>query len=172
VTFEDKSDIDNIVVLELDRPAVDIEPVATPETSAMEAVKSCTASTSFNPAFGPDKVYEFSKDKHGKEKRGFWAPKNDDASPWMAVEFAKPVTFNYVTLFQSLGGAKVKSFEVQYDEGGQWKTLYTGGDLPGKAAVKCRPVTTSKIRLHLHDRNLPTGLHISEFDVKWVGPKG
>jgi alpha-L-fucosidase len=169
VTFADRSPVDNIIALELDRPAAEIAPIECPVKSVLPAKKTCAASSSFGAAFTPDHIYTTTRDKHGKPRAGFWAPRNDDASPWLTVAFSRPVTFNCVTLSQTIGGAKVKRFEIQYDQNGRWKTLYAGAQLDARLAVQCRPVTTTKLRLQLHERNLPTGLHISEFDVKWVG---
>ena len=57
---------------------------------------------------------------------------------------------------------RVKAFELQYQEGNDWKTFFKGTAIGRNREVKFDPVTARHVRLNIEGENGPT---INEFQL-------
>ena len=59
-------------------------------------------------------------------------------------------------------GVRVKAFELQYQEGNDWKTFFKGTTIGRNREVRFDPVTARHVRLNIDGENGPT---INEFQL-------
>ncbi len=138
----DRKPIDTIVKLDLDRNAMEIEPITIVTGNPLSASKASASSVM-------DEKPEYSADKAADgnpETR--WSSR--DASPaWLEFEFAKPMVFDRVEI-EEAGGSHVEAFDFQAKDGGIWRTLFTGKKMgPDFVSPKFTPVTASAVRLNI-----------------------
>jgi len=150
VAPQDRQEIDTIVKLELDGPAMEIPPIGLPTN-----IKA-TASNVFHRAeeFGPEMAFD--NDPHTR-----WATDAGTKQAWVAIELQKPVMAAGVKIQEAYPG-RVQKFELQYKEGDQWKTILTGSKL-GNFAGKFAPVTVQHVRLNIFEAT--EGPTISEIQL-------
>lgn len=87
----------------------------------------------------------------------FWMPAKDDKTPWAEIDLMKPEKLSKAIIYES--GKAVNAYELQYQEGETWKTIYKGTTIGNKAEVKLPKVTTQKIRLLLTDFSQVPGIY-------------
>jgi alpha-L-fucosidase len=138
--------VDTIVRLELDRPAMQIEPLAARLPSRSLATgKKATASNVFQgqAEYGADKAFD-----DDDETR--WATDNGTRSAWLEVDLGKPQTIGRAVIKQAYPELKrVRKFAIEYWQDGQWKTCYSGSDLGATLDTPFTPVTAQRVRLNI-----------------------
>ncbi len=141
VPAQNRQEIDTIVKLELDGPAADIDPIVIASAS-LASGKKATASNVFqnSPAYGPDKAFD---DDPGTR----WATDAGVQQAWLEVDLGKPVTFARAAISEEYG--RVQRFELQYQEGADWKTFLQGTRLGEKYSQDFPPVTARHVRLNI-----------------------
>jgi alpha-L-fucosidase len=151
VAAPDRQEIDTIVKLELDGPALDIRPIKLPSN-----IKA-TASNVYQQMddYGPDMAFDGSP--HTR-----WATDGGTRHAWIAIDLGKPTTLQGVKIEEAIAG-RVEKFELQYKEGDAWKTILSGGKL-GHFSRKFPPVTTQHVRLNILEAN--EGPTIAE--IQWI----
>lgn len=80
---------------------------------------------------------------------------------WISAMFGKDVTIDSVEIHEAFN--RVRSYSVQYYDGGTWKTCATGTTIGSSLTVKFDPVTTKGIRLYINSTN---GETVSIFECK------
>ena len=151
VAAANRQEIDTIVKLELDGPALDIRPVSLPTS-----IKA-TASNVYQHMddYAPEMAFD---DDPGTR----WATDGGTKQAWIAIDLGKPVTVEGVTIEEDFPG-RVEKFELQYKDGGEWKTFLSGTKL-GHFSQKFPPVTARHVRLNILQAN--EGPTISE--IRWI----
>ena len=86
----------------------------------------------------------------GSNHRGhfwrFWMPKQGDEQPWIEVDIGAPETFSRVGITELFG--KVRSYELQYYDGKDWKTFYSQNSTIDNLSVHlAQPITAQRVRL-------------------------
>jgi alpha-L-fucosidase len=146
-------EIDTIVRIELDRPALDVAPVsAGPPSKAM-------ASNVFQRMedFAAESAFD-------NDPQTRWATDGGTKQAWVANDFGKPVTFDRVAIREAAPfDGRVQKFEFQIRDGAEWKTVFTGTTLGPTFTRKFPPVTSREIRLNILDAT--EGPTISEIQV-------
>jgi len=92
--------------------------------------------------------------------------KEVDPQPWLEFQLEKPVTFSRVSLVEKF--SRIKSFELQYYSGNNWKTFYKGGELGNFSLQLKNPVTAARVRIlitdyHSDEKNEGPAIH--RFDI-------
>jgi alpha-L-fucosidase len=153
VPLQDRQEIDTIVKLQLDGPAGEIEPLATPSNSLTAGAKA-SASNVFQKsrAYGPDKAVD---DDPGTR----WATDSGVKQAWLELDLGKPATFGRVAISEEFD--RVRRFELQNKEGQVWKTFLEGQRLGAHYAQAFPPVTARQVRLNILEAT--DGPTISEF---------
>ena len=152
VTFEQQNDrlllrlpasqqqrIDTIIQLDLDRSAMDLAAISPP--SSVRA----TASNVFegNDDFAAEMAFD--GDPHTR-----WATDAGTKQAWVAVEFAQPRLIGAVRIAEAFA-PRVRKFELQYRDNGDWQTLFAGTELGKDFRRTFHPVTARAVRLHILD---------------------
>jgi alpha-L-fucosidase len=139
---QDRQEIDTIVKLELDGPALEIPAVGLP--TGIKATASNVYQS--DDEYAPDKAFD--DDPHTR-----WATDGGTKQAWIALDLGKPAT---------LVGVKIQE-ELQYKDGQEWKTILTGTKL-GHFTQTFPPVTAQHVRLNILQAN--EGPTIAE--IQWI----
>ena len=163
----DINTLDNIVVLETDNNTNNIEPIETFSEKNIIPVTAIDASSNGSKKNSTEALLNKSKANfvEGKHFKAWWSAKKGDSKPWIAVEFSKPQTFNYISLAEQIRNCAVRSFVLEYDDNGKWKTLYKGSQIGMDFSVKVPVTKTQKVRLKVLKTNQNYSPDISKFDV-------
>ncbi len=148
----DRQEIDTIVRLELDGPALDLRPVSLP--SEIKATAS-NVYRQMHDDYGPEMAFD--GDPHTR-----WATDGGTKQAWIAIDLGKPVILEGVRIDEEFAG-RVEKFELQYREGTEWKTIFSGEKL-GRFRRKFPPVTAQHLRLNILQAN--EGPTIAE--IQWL----
>ena len=159
VPASSRQEIDTIVALELDRPALGIEPIGVAGVGeSLTTGKKAKASN----VYQKDKHYGAAMAVDG-ESDTRWATDADVKQCWLEVDLGKPETFDRAAIEASgIYCERVKAFELQAKDGNGWKTFFKGGTLSERLEVKFEPVTAAVVRLVIDGEKGPT---ISEFQL-------
>lgn len=152
--------LDTVIQLRLDGEAADIAPVAVLSGNSLAQGKPATASNVFGQQdqFGPAAAFDGDSETR-------WATDAGTKSAWLEVDLGKPETFSSVAIDEwAPGGRRVRSFELQAFEGGEWKTFYRGTTLGSNWEKKVPPVTARRVRLNILDAT--EGPTINEFHLR------
>jgi alpha-L-fucosidase len=142
----DRQEIDTVIVLEMDRPACDLAPLAKLSgPPSLATGKKATASNVFQGSaqFGADKAFD-----DDSETR--WATDSGTKSAWLEVDLGKPTTIGRATIEQAFPELKrVRKFAIEYWQDGQWKPCYRGENLAASLDVTFDPVNAQRVRLNI-----------------------
>ena len=155
-----RQEIDTIVALEIDKPAMEISPISVSLADvSLTTHKKAHASNVFENnqnRFGADKAVD-------GEDQTRWATDGNTKQSWIEVDLGRNETFDRAVIQEYIDfGARVQSFELQVKEGNDWKTFYKGGSIGKKLEVKFDPINARIVRLSL---NSVKGPSIHEFDL-------
>ncbi len=141
VPKEHRQEVDTIIKLQLDGPADEIVPVGMLSSSLAYSKKS-KASNIFqsSSAYGPDKAFD-------DDPATRWATDSGTNQAWLEVDLEKSTKFNRAVINEEFD--RVKQFELQYKEGGQWRTIMDGTKIGRKLQLKFSPVTARYVRLNI-----------------------
>ena len=82
-----------------------------------------------------------------------WATDAATGQCWLEVDLGKPQTFDRAMIDECVDyGVRVKAFELQYQEGNDWKTFFKGKTIGKNREVKFAPVTARHVRLNIDGR--------------------
>ncbi|MFV0378772.1 MAG: alpha-L-fucosidase [Mangrovibacterium sp.] len=138
---ENLQPINTIIELTVDGNAMDIAPVEIqPESRSFN--RPVNASTNPNPRWR-----DASSVNNGDWMGHFWSPAEDDTTPWVEIDLGNPVEFSKAIIFES--GKAIEGFEIQYLQGNEWKTAWTGTTVNNGEIIEIPKVTSSKVRLVL-----------------------
>jgi alpha-L-fucosidase len=142
----DQQEIDTIVALKLDKPAIGIAPIAVSSLGqSLAEGKKATASN----VYQNNNHYAGAMAVDGDELTR-WATDASTGPCWLEVDLGKPETFNRALIDECVEwGARVKAFELQSKEGDEWKTFYSGKAIGKQLEVKFEPVTARVVRLNI-----------------------
>lgn len=135
-----------VIALQLDKPAMEIEPVDVRRTTRSLATgKKATASNVFHNEGGYAAGKAFDDDSDTR-----WATDNGTKSAWLEVDLGKPVTVGRAMIEQAFPELqRVKKFAIEYRDGDEWKACYRGENLGATLEVKFAPVTAQQFRLNI-----------------------
>jgi alpha-L-fucosidase len=154
-----RQEIDTIVALELDKPAMEIAPISV--SSSGESLTTKKKARASN-VYQNDKRYGADKAVDGEEETR-WATDGSAKQCWLEVDLGKPETFDRASIEECVDyGVRVKSFELQAKDGKDWKTFFKGGPIGKKLEVKFDAITARVVRLAIEGEKGPT---INEFQL-------
>jgi alpha-L-fucosidase len=149
--------IDTIIKLELDGSAMDI-----PALALAREIKASASNVYRNQTreFGPDMAFDNDSDTR-------WATDEGTKQAWIAADLGRPLTIQRVRMEEAEGySGRVKSFEFQYKEGAEWKTIFAGEKLGWDLQKSFPPVTAREFRLNILDASQGPTLSDIEFFEK------
>lgn len=158
-----RSTLDTIIKLELDGPAMDIEPIVVVPPAMRGAIsmgKRASASGEWSRQYSAAQAFD------GDESTR-WGGAPGSTSGWLAVDLGEPRTFDQVMILEEPWN-RVRRFQLQYKDGEVWKTFYEGTTL-GSFRTSFKAITARQVRLNvLKATNVPT---IWEFQLIAPGAK-
>ncbi|MCX6345571.1 MAG: alpha-L-fucosidase [Armatimonadetes bacterium] len=135
--------IDSIVKLTVDGSAMDIPAVAAIKPMAkLPNGTKVSASNIYqdNADFGPEKAFDRNPDTR-------WATDSGVKQAWLSIEFEKPTKVSSIEMSEEFD--RVKAFELQYQEGSDWKTIFNGTTIGNSFKTSFDPITAKAIRLNI-----------------------
>jgi len=147
----ERQPVETIVKLELDDSAMDLpatEITSNTHSEASNVYQNQTAD------YGPQFAFDGDPDTR-------WATDEGTKQAWLAVSWSSPRTIRSVTIREAFD--RVRQFELQYRDGGDWKTLFTGTNLGEHFQNRFAPVTAREFRLNILDAT--DGPTIEEFEL-------
>jgi len=160
VPSADRQEIDTIVALELDQPAMDLAPLAVSSLGqSLAEGKPATASN----VYQNNNHYAGAMAVDGDDQTR-WATDASTGPCWLEVDLGKPATFDRAMIAECVEfGVRVKAFELQFQDGDTWRTFHSGQGIGEHQEVKFAPVTARVVRLNITDGQ--GGPTIYEFQV-------
>jgi alpha-L-fucosidase len=84
-----------------------------------------------------------------------WGGAPDSKDGWLTIELAEPKTFSHVRISEAFD--RIQKFEIQIQQDGQWRTIYTGTTMGENFSAAFDPVTAQHVRLNiLEATHVPT----------------
>jgi len=153
----DAQSADTIIKLTLDGSAQEIPPLDVTRPGVIKPDMKATASNTYrrDPAYSPGKAID-------EDDETRWATDGGTKQAWLEVDLGQPMTFESAEIDEAYAG-RVRSFELQYREGQQWKTFYQGTTLGEQFSATFNPVTARHVRLSVLDAS--DGPTITEFQL-------
>ena len=152
-------ELDTIVKLELDGSAMDIVPVALAGHSDSLAIGAkARASNVYQKNGGYSAAKAFDDDMETR-----WATDSGTNQVWLEVDLGKTQTFSKVAIHEWDGGQRIRKFEVQYQDGDAWKTIFAGTRV-GTDFAKSFPAVTARV-VRLNILAATDGPTIDEFEI-------
>jgi alpha-L-fucosidase len=157
VPESDRQPIDTVVALELDSAANTIPAVDVPRPVPLSEKAKATASNTYqnDASLGPDKAV----DGRGNTR---WATDAGLHQAWLELDLGRPTTFKHATISEAFPN-RVQKFELQWLDGGEWKTFCSGTTIGESWSKSFEPVTAQRVRLNVLDAN--NGPTIWEFEL-------
>ena len=141
ITFsgKDLKPINTIVELEMAGDVMNVEAMET-EPQSLSYRKNVSASSNPDPRW---KGISFVN--NGDWSGLYWSPSKVDKRPWAEIDLGKPEKVSEAVIFEK--GNVVRSFEIQYKSGENWKTAYRGKTLGAKSEIRLPRFTAREVRL-------------------------
>ncbi len=115
--------------------------------------------TASNPYWTVDKILSDDGAHGGSSRWGSMTGSNE----WVEFNLGKTQTVGGVIIDECTEYDVVASFEIQYDENGNWKTAYTGTKIGNDFKATFSPVSTSKMRLFIKSAGDGCNINYVEF---------
>ncbi len=108
-------------------------------------------------AYAPQNLLDDKRDS-------YWATDDSVTTPELTLEFAKPITFNVVSLREHLPlGQRIEAFALDQWKDGQWVEFAKGTSIGNHRLLRGEYVTTNKVRLRI--TKAPVCPALSEFGL-------
>ena len=122
--------------------------------------------TEDNPYWTVDKILDDDGSHGGNSRWGSMSGSDE----WVEFNLGKTQSVGGIKIDECTEYSTITAFEVQYDENGSWKTVYTGKTVGHDFTTTFSPVSTSKMRLFIKSTNDGKGCNINY--VKFDGVAG
>ncbi len=153
--------IDTVVCLRLDGPASTIRPISL--AGSLSNGAKATASNVFQGM----ETYDAGKAVDDEEGTR-WATDAGTHAAWLEVDLGRSLTVSSVRILQqAVYAERIRRFEIQVKDGGEWQTVASDTTIPPRFEAKFAPVSARYVRLNIPDAT--EGPTIDEFQV--FGPK-
>ena len=143
--------LNTIVEMEMAGNVMEIQPIVIGSQS-LSYNKEVKASSIPNPNWNG-----ITSVNNGDWVGNFWSPAKDDKTPWVEIDLGNPEKVSEAIIYES--GQAIKAFELQYQTGETWKTIYKGTTIGSKAVIKLPKFTAQKVRLQLTDFSKVPGIY-------------
>jgi alpha-L-fucosidase len=130
-----------VIRLDLDRPAITIQPRQGPDIPTPKAQASNVFQN--NPTFGADKAVD-------RDETTRWATDYGIHSAWLEVDLGKPMKVGGVRILEAVEfGERIRKFVVKCKVNDEWKTVLSGNRVGAEFVRKFPPVTAQVWRLEI-----------------------
>ncbi|MBI5852743.1 MAG: alpha-L-fucosidase [Planctomycetes bacterium] len=157
VSPADRKELDTLVRLDLDGPAMELAPIDWPRPMA-GVVATATNVYERAAAYGADRAIDGDPDTR-------WATDRGTEQATLDVVFPAPVRIRVARIAEwGEGGERVRAFELQADLDGVWRTLHKGTTIGPHWEQTFDPVLARRFRLRILDAS--EGPTIEEFELR------
>jgi alpha-L-fucosidase len=156
IAVEQPATPDTIVALELDSPALAIEPLAVDPGPFGDGAKAKASNVHMN-----DETYAADKAIDGDEGTR-WATDGGTHAAWLWLRLPKPITVDKVSIREACGD-RVEEFELQAKIDDDWQTFYKGTKIGADFKARFDAVTAQDFRLDI--KKASEGPTIFEFQL-------
>jgi alpha-L-fucosidase len=136
--------INTIVEIEYDSDVLNVNPIDV-SPQAISFMKSVNASSNVKPSWINHEWVDLKSINNGEWSGSFWKAAEDDKEPWIEINLGKTESIKKVVLYES--GSNIRSYELQYREGDNWKTIHNGTEIGPKSEVNIGIVDLQLMRL-------------------------
>jgi hypothetical protein len=136
--------INTIVEIEYDSNVLNVNPIDV-SPQAISFMKSVNASSNVKPSWINHEWVDLKSINNGEWSGSFWKAAEDDKEPWIEIDLGKTESIKKVVLYES--GSNIRSYELQYREGDNWKTIHNGTEIGPKSEVNIGIVDLQLMRL-------------------------
>jgi len=145
VPREHRRELDTIIVLELNGPAVELPP-AQILSGPLTFGKKVSASHLYD--VNPQAAHRYRPENAvDGDPRSGWTFNPGVQSAWLEVDLGKPYTFDRAWLNEPYD--RIRKFELQTKQGDQWQTFYRGTTIGEDFHLEFAPVTARYVRLQV-----------------------
>jgi alpha-L-fucosidase len=155
-----QQEIDTLVALELDQPAMDLASIgASGGGTGMGGVKAKASNVyQKNQEYGPEKALDGDAETR-------WATDAGTSQAWLEIDLGKPKDLTKVEIHEwAEGGKRVQQFKLEYKDGEEWKTIFEGKEIGENFSKTFDAVKAQHVRLNILQAT--EGPTITEFSVK------
>ena len=156
----DRSDIDTILALELDRDAIGIAAIPVAGVNLPISEGKVGAASNVRNILGNVKRYAAEKALDG-DSHTRWATGDSTRQCWLEVDLGSSEQFDRAVISEA--ASSVQGFELQTRDGDTWKTVYSGKTIGSSLEARFPTVTARHVRLHILDAAKAPS--ISEFQL-------
>ena len=143
--------LNTIVEIEITGNALDIKPLDISPQS-LSYMKRVSASTNPSPDWnGINSI------NNGDWVGSYWQPDKSDEKPWAEIDLGKKEKVSKAVLYES--GRNIKSFELQYKTGNEWKSFYKGTTIGSMAEISFKAIDAQLIRLVISSYSSTPGIY-------------
>lgn len=127
---------DIIVQLNIDKEALNLPPLAVGEELQI------TASNTYHEMaeYGPDKAFD-------GQRQTRWATDDGTHTAWLAIDLGWPRIIQGVRLSEAYH--RIRQFQIEIDEGGVWRPIYSGTTVGENFEAHFAPVVARRVRLNI-----------------------
>ena len=135
--------VNTIIDLEYSASVMAVKP-AEMNSQSISFMKSVAGSSNQKGQWIDHQWVDLAAVNNGDWSGSFWQPADDDRSPWVEFDLLQKEKISRAVIYES--GNNVRSWELLYNSGGSWKTIYKGSGIGPRAEVTFNPVEARNIR--------------------------
>jgi alpha-L-fucosidase len=155
----DRSDVDTVVVLDLDGSAMDVEPMAWASGSVAAGRKATASNVYRNDVAHYGAAMAFDDDDGTR-----WATDVGTREAHLEVDLGRPIRIGRTVIDECVAyGQRVKTFRLEVEANGAWQPVLEGAEIGRHFTRTFEPVTARRVRLSILDAS--DGPTIWEFQL-------
>jgi alpha-L-fucosidase len=152
----DLQSINTIVEIEYAGDVMNARPVDVVPQS-VSFMKKVNVSSNVKPLWINYEWIDLKAINNGDWSGSFWKAADDDKTPWVEIDLGKSERFSRVVLYES--GQNIKSFELQYKDGNDWKTFYKGSSVGQRLEIGFKSIESQFVRLSITSFSKNPGIY-------------
>jgi len=135
--------LSTIVEIEYSADVMNVMPVDVVPQS-VSYMKPVNASSNLKAGWINHQWTDIKAVNNGEWSGSYWQPSSDDKTPWIEIDLGKNEKFSKAKVYE--GGGNIKSYELQYKSGEEWKTFYRERTIKSGDEIKFSEINTREIR--------------------------
>jgi len=143
--------ISTVIEIEVAGNAMDIKPMDV-KPQSLSFMKKVSASSNPDPHWtGITSI------NNGDWVGSYWQPSESDKTPWACIDLGEPEKISGAVIYES--GQNITGYELQYQSGDVWKTIYKGSSIGAKAEIKFKKTEAQLVRLIIQSYASTPGIY-------------
>lgn len=126
-------------------------------SQSLSYMKKVNASSNLTPKWINFQYSDIKSITNGDWSGSLWQAADDDKSPWIEIDLGKPAKISKVVIYES--GQAIKSYEIKYKEGNEWKSTFKGAEVGARTEVSIKPIEAQYIRMEITSFSKAPGIY-------------